>query len=344
MKSKAGINTFIQKICILLFSFFCLLNISFLNVVAKELVPLGEVVGITVETKGVCVVNTGEFESDGKIICPARDAGIVSGDILLKINGEEIASAEGLQRLTDKHGENEIDVLVKRNGEEKGIRLKPAKDNEGKLKIGVFIKDFECGIGTLTFFDPETKEFGALGHGISGIDGCLTEVRSGEVSDAEITSVDKGERGIPGEIVGLISEKNKVVGKVSENIESGVFGYLDLESLKEIYKPSEMMTVETASRNEVRVGDATVLTELSPEGISEYKIKITEINQDESNKKGMVIEITDDRLLEKTGGIVQGMSGSPILQSGKLVGAITHVFVNDPTRGYGIFIDDMLKN
>lgn len=318
---------------------YCLLMLSAanLNVFASEhmLVPGGNTIGITVSTNGLTVINTAEFSDENGILCsPAKEAGLRGGDIILKINGCEVNSVAELEKSTDKS--ESLDVLYKRDGYEHTTKITPKRDlTDGKFRIGIWIKDSASGIGTMTYYDPTSGNFGALGHGICSTNEDLIEIRGGEILKAEITSIRRGEKGAPGELIGIFGDKKDIIGNVEKNTADGVFGHTKS-------KKSENL-VEVAERCEVKEGAATILCNVESEAVREYSVKIVKINDDEESSKGMIIKITDSDLLEKTGGIVRGMSGSPILQNGKLVGAVTHVFVNDPTRGYGIFIENMLK-
>ncbi len=315
-----------------------IITISWGNCFAKTLVPVGKTIGITVDLCGVSVVNTSEFEdTEGNVTSPAQEAGIKSGDIILKINDKPVTSAEELPETSN--GEK-LAVLIRRNGEEKKIDVYPKKDlSDGKYRIGVWLKDSTSGIGTLTYYDPETQEFGALGHGICESDTTLTEITDGKILDAEIASVTRGEKGKPGELLGIFADNKNTLGLIFQNSNVGIYGKLNSNA----QIPSSLGGIETAMRSEVSEGDATILSNIHGKEVCEYSAKILKINSDESAEKGMIIKITDKDLIEKTGGIVQGMSGSPVIQNGKLVGAVTHVFVNDPTRGYGIFIENMLN-
>lgn len=303
---------------------------------AKELIPCGEVVGICIASNGVYVIDTAEFEGvDGVSSSPAADAGICAGDILVSMNGKSITSADTLAKLTDEMGDSPIEVMLNRNGDEKSLTVNVKRSADGHFRMGVWIKDCESGIGTMTYVDPETQGFGALGHGICDSGGKTAQIRDGDVLKADVTSVRRGERGSPGELCGVFSQEADILGEVDVNCDFGVFG-----TVKQGKFSGE--TTETAEREEVVEGEAVILSNFDGGQIAEYSAEITKINKDENDSKGMIIKITDSRLIEKTGGIVQGMSGSPIIQNGKLVGAVTHVFVNDPTRGYGIFIANML--
>ena len=338
LKNFKSSATFIRAVFLLLFSFSILFEPSLAH--AQSVIPIGKTVGITVKLSGVVVVGTAEFEnSDGKICCPASDAGIKCGDIILSIDGTQITSAKVLEETTKGIKSDEISVLIERDGEQKTLKLTPQISSaDNKHKLGIWIKDSSSGIGTLTCYDPQTQEFVGLGHGISDFDENLTKISSGSVMEANVASIKRGEKGNPGELIGIFSEDSPKIGTISENNPTGIKGRLNNNaSVSSKFQPTEV-----ANCDEVTEGDITILSNIEGNDSEEYSAKILKINKDKSSVRSMVIKITDERLIEKTGGIVRGMSGSPILQNGRIVGAVTHVFVNDPTRGYGIFIENML--
>lgn len=307
----------------------------------KLLIPVGQTVGVTLFLDGVTIVDTAEVEdSQGKRHTPAKDAGIVPGDIVTEINGTAIRSATQLEELVNAQGASPLSIKIQNNEGEKTVRIQPERSaDDGCYRLGVWIKDAASGIGTVTYFDPETREFGALGHGISENPNQETvPIQGGNILNAAIVSIQKGEKGCPGELVGVFSEDREKLGSISANTVVGLKGTLDPKAELIIMEPP----LPTADRHTVHRGEAEILSHVEGNKIQRFSAEIQRINKDESSTKGMVIKITDPKLLEKTGGIVQGMSGSPIIQDGKLVGAVTHVFVNDPTRGYGIFIENML--
>ncbi len=304
---------------------------------SKALIPVGKTIGITASLDGICVVNTAEFKSkDGNMCCPSKDAGILPGDKIIGINENEIESAKDLENILNNANSNEMTIKIMRNGNEKDLKVYAEKSAQSdSYKLGLWIKDSCSGIGTLTYYDPETRNFGALGHGICDTDNNLILITSGKLLNAEITSVKRGEKGSPGELIGVFSEKDDELGSITSNSSCGINGKLKVS-------PDNKSKMQTAEYNEIYEGSATILSNIEKNTIEEYSAEIIKINKDIESEKSFVIKITDKRLLEKTGGIVRGMSGSPIIQNGKLVGAVTHVFVNDPTRGYGIFIENML--
>ena len=311
----------------------CMVLMSFAQVslaAGRQLVPVGDVVGISLETEGVLVVG---FPNEGS--SAAKSAGIKAGDVIVQIG--EMPITCGLDVGNAEIGTQPIEITVVRDGEEKQITVTPQIGESGVPELGLWMRDSLSGIGTVTFYDPETKLFGALGHGVNDMDtGVIMPVGDGVVAEARVTEVVKGRCGAPGQLTGEF-DYGTVVGYVSENTLFGIFGTVTDTSALEC---AEM--IETADKEDVHTGEAVIISCVEGEGPREFDIEI--IRTDMNNKEGhnFVVRITDEELLEITGGIVQGMSGSPIIQDGKLVGAVTHVLVNDPTRGYGIFIENML--
>ena len=302
---------------------------------AQRLVPLGTAAGIRLETEGVLVVGLSGVQAGEETVFPARDAGILEGDMLRTVNGAPIHSAEELQSaLEQSAGPVQLELL--RDGEALTLQAEPVPGGDGKPRLGVWIRDSVLGIGTLTFYDPETGAYGALGHGIGGKDaGGLLEIRGGELLHAEIGGVKRSASGDPGELQGSY-EPGQPIGSISANTEAGIFGVL--------YQAPEGKTIPVAPRDAVHLGDAKILTCIEGGEAQTYSIRICALyHTAEAGHRDMLIEVTDRTLLEKTGGIVQGMSGSPILQDGAIVGAVTHVLVNNPAKGYGIRIEHMLE-
>lgn len=297
----------------------------------------GMPVGLYMETQGVLVVDTGEItDKDGVQAEPAAHIA-KSGDYILEVNGTPVFRKKDLIQNIEACNGKTMELLVNRNGEEIPLSISPVLDQNDEYKLGLWVRDNTQGIGTMTYIDEEGK-FGALGHGISDTDtGELLDISQGELYEAEIVSIQKGEKGIPGELSGYIEyEQEKKIGTIEKNTGLGIFGKVsDVERL-----PHEKVMVGYSQ--EVKEGKAKLLTNLNGE-VKAYDIEITEIywNKSDTNK-AFEIQVTDPKLLEETGGIVQGMSGSPILQDGKLIGAVTHVFVQDSSKGYGIFIENML--
>ncbi len=299
----------------------------------QEVCASGELIGLRLHNKGLIVTGTAPIKCNEKSYSPAKDAGILPGDVILEINGMEIASGEDVASLLTQNSS----LTILRSNSIKKLTLSPVlDDSDGIYKMGLWVRDSTAGIGTLTFYDEENNRYGALGHAISDADtGVLFDVQKGSIEKSNVVSITKGTSGTPGEIMGSFSSSGKVLGTVEKNCEAGIFGkFLPDSDLEGKNYPVGVMS-------QVKEGKATILSTVD-NNTKEYEITILRSMPFGSATKGMMIEITDKELLHKAGGIIQGMSGSPIIQNGKIVGAVTHVFVNDPTRGYGIFIENML--
>ena len=298
----------------------------------KYLIPSGEAIGVKLYTDGVLVVGISDVtDSFGNISQPAKDAGIIMGDRILSVNGEQIENIDDFTDKINEAGEKAV-LEIAREDQKFSVELMPSHSKDGGYKVGLWVRDSTAGIGTLTFYNPENRTFSALGHGICDSDtkGLMT-VRKGSINACRIRSVIKGERGIAGELAGDFSGIE--IGEITKNTHAGICGNVGSIPQEE--------PIPMASRFEVKKGTAEILCDVDGSGPRRYKIEITRIQKGQDGKN-LVLKVIDDRLINKTGGIVQGMSGSPIIQNDKLVGAVTHVFVNDPMRGYGIFIENML--
>jgi len=300
----------------------------------SQAIPGGSTIGLKLYLDGLLVVGKSDIESGGGKICPGGEAGIEKGDRILKINGETVTDVTVFCKKIQGSCGGEINLLISRGEKSYEKKVRPVfYEGTGEYKIGLWVRDSAAGIGTVTFILSDGT-FGALGHGISDIDTKkLITLKEGEVLGSRITSVLKGEAGTPGDLKGSFSDGFS--GEVLKNTSVGVFGVLSDGVADE--KP-----IEIASKNEVQAGAAQIISTVEGNMKERFDVEIETVFPFIGNSKNMVIKITDPDLLQKTGGIVQGMSGSPIIQNGKLVGAVTHVFVNDPTRGYGIFIENML--
>ena len=279
----------------------------------------GENIGIELNSKGVIIVGT--YEVNGKN--PAKEAGIHAGDKITKINNKEVSSIEEM-----------LNIVEKTTNKENKTTLRLTKTNDNIYKTGLYVKDTISGVGTLTYIDPNTKLFGALGHEIIEKNtGQKLEIKDGKIYSSTVTGITRSDIGKPGEKNARYDSSN-IFGKVKENTTNGIFGnYTSTLPDKKLYK--------VAKDNEVKMGDATILTVIDGNIVESFGINILKVSTNEV--KNILFEITDSRLLKKTGGIVQGMSGSPIIQDDYIVGAVTHVVVDDPTKGYGIFITKMLE-
>ena len=302
-----------------------------------KLLPGGIAFGVKFYTAGVMVIGFDDVENQGKKSNPAYDAGIRAKDVITKINGKELGSAAELTEAVEGCNGKEIAVTYKRDGKEYTASLTPKySDSEGRYKTGLWVRDSGAGIGTVTFIDPKTLAFGGLGHGICDSEtGGLIPMDRGTVLGVTIGGVEKGLPGAPGEIKGYFARTK--CGALFSNTQCGVFGVFS-EMPQGL--PEKAMPIGT--RGDVCEGDAYIWCTLDDSGPHNYSIRISDINRSAGGNKCFTVTVTDKALIEKTGGIVQGMSGSPIIQNGKLVGAVTHVLINDPTTGYGIFIENML--
>ena len=296
--------------------------------------------GIKLLMKGVMVTGTADVEAEnGEKVCPAEDAGIEKGDIICLADGVEVLSNEKLQSIISGSSGNKISLRIDRGGREFTTELQPVySGRSGSWRGGMWVRDSIAGIGTMTFINKKTGSFAGLGHPICDADtGELVPVSSGEAVPVEVSGTKRGEKGIPGELLGTFRRGEKL-GDLSVNNESGVYGRLSPETLDDL----EIKEYPLGYRQDIKRGDAEIYTTIKGSKPKSYSIEIEDVdyNSDDS-AKNMVIRITDPELLEATGGIVQGMSGSPVIQDGKLIGAVTHVFVADPTRGYAIFAENM---
>ena len=321
-----------------LFNLFPVKDVT-VNVIPKtKVVPLGKTIGMRLYTEGVLVVGMSEIE--GKK--PYENSGIETGDKIVEVNNVEIKSTDELIQCVNSANGSSVEIkYINDKNEEEVANITPAKTAENEYKLGLWVRDAAAGVGTVTFYEPSSGEFGALGHGINDVDTYeLIDIANGEIVTTNIIDIVKGEKGSPGEIRGII-EGERTIGNVSKNTSFGVYGnMLDTTSLN-INKESEL---EVANRSEIKLGKAEIMCELENGKVEKYEIEIQKIFLDNnSDNKSMLIKVTDEELIEKTGGIIQGMSGAPVIQNGKFIGAVTHVLVNDPQMGYAIFGDLMIK-
>lgn len=306
-----------------------------------KVIPGGNCFGVKFFTKGVIIINLADIQTENGIFSPAKRAGLNVKDIILSVDGKEINTVEEMAKAVEDSKGEEMTIVYERDGKTYECKMEAGLSlSDKKYKTGIWVRDSTAGIGTVTYYNPKNKTFAGLGHGICDVDtGTLMPLLRGSVVDVEITDIVKGRKGNPGEIKGDFGTQKK--GVLTGNSKSGVYGIIDknFDDQNEISK-----AVDIAKSSEVTEGKAIIYSEIDQNGVSEYEVLISDIDKNDKGVKNFVVEITDNRLLEKTGGIIQGMSGSPIIQNGKLIGAITHVFVNDPKKGYGIFIENMLKN
>ena len=312
---------------------------------ADTILVSGSTVGIYMETSGVLVIDTGEILStNGEIQEPAKNI-LKSGDYILSLNQQKISCKQDLIKDLEKLNGDTVTVNIRRNNTTMPVSLTPVQDSSGNFKLGIWVRDDTQGIGTLTYVTKDEK-FGALGHGISDIDtGNLLSIKGGNLYCAQILGVQKGEKGSPGELSGLIRYRDdNIIGKIGENTGNGIYGSFYKNSGTNSSEKISLREIKIGYKQELKTGPASILCNVG-DGVKEYAAEITRIDMNhEDTNKSFVIRVTDPELLDATGGIVQGMSGSPVLQNGKAVGAVTHVFVQDATSGYGIFLENMLEH
>lgn len=301
---------------------------------SRQVIPLGSAFGIKLFTDGVIVASLSDIYTEEGVCCPAAEAGILPGDYLLQADGLDIPDNGALARYIGSSQGESISFQVRREDQVFSVEVTPVY-GEGSFKTGMWVRDSAAGIGTLTFYDPATGVFAGLGHGICDMDtNGVMALKSGEPAPIALSGIVKGQADSPGQLRGYFSSEESL-GTLLANRETGVYGTLHQAPAGE--------AVETLTREEVATGPVQLLVSLDETGPQLYEAEIQEIINRDKTTKNLVVQVTDPRLLERTGGIVQGMSGAPILQNGKLAGAITHVFTEDPTLGYGIFISNMLE-
>ena len=301
---------------------------------ARMLVPVGHTVGIKLFARGVLVVKL----SDGGT--PAKSCGLQTGDVIVKCGGVSVTSTEQFQTLLQENGGDATDLQVRRDGENVTLSVSPQQNDQGQYAIGAWIRDSMAGIGTMTYYDPESGAFGALGHGITDVDTAqLMPFSSGSILPSTVKAVKKGAAGQAGELRGDF-DLTQDLGTLSANTSAGVFGTVEADG----FAASLSQALPVAAASEVRTGPAVILSNVEGDNVQEYDVEILQIVEGSADGRDLVISVTDPELIAATGGIVQGMSGSPILQNGKFVGAVTHVLLNDPTKGYGILMETMLKS
>ena len=300
---------------------------------AKTLVPVGHTVGIKLFSEGVVVVGLAEVEGPKGMETPGAACGLKVGDVIEEANGQDVHSTEQFSALLQ--GGGQVDLSVSRDGQDLRLKAKPVMGVDGTYRLGAWIRDSMAGIGTVTFYDPETGVFGALGHGITDVDtGLLMPLGEGAVMGSTVKAVKRGSSGTPGELRGSFDLSHDL-GSLSVNTERGIFGRLEPGKL------TEGTAVPVAEPGEIHVGPAQILSNVEGDTVETYDIEIVKISKD-TPTQNLLLRVRDPRLTANTGGIVQGMSGSPIIQDGKLVGAVTHVLISDPQKGYGILIENML--
>ena len=324
-----------------LFGFLSFKNVDIRVIEDQELIPVGMPVGIYVKTDGVLVVGTGEFKGvDGVSYSPAKYV-LKSGDYICCVDGEPVTEKDDFTRRVENSGGREIRLTVERDGEKMDVKVTPARDVAGSYKIGVWIRDNAQGVGTMTYIDSRGN-FGALGHGITDVDtSTLMHMEDGTLYQTDIVDIQKGSAGNPGEMTGMIIySDDRILGEITDNSVQGIFGICNSRALE----MGEKEPLPIGLKQEIKLGPARVLCTV--DGVTRYyDVDITAVHLDHDNvNRGIELTVTDPDLLAATGGIVQGMSGSPIIQNGKFIGAVTHVLVQDSRKGYGIFIENMLEH
>ena len=331
MKKKINVLfAFILTLSLILF-----INGNGMTAKAETELYLGGIsAGLTIKTEGATVIGLSDIVTKDGVFSPAKNADIKVGDIVISINGKKVNGAKSITSILSTCGENPVEIVLERNGKKVIKYVLPKKDQNGTYKLGFFLRDDLNGIGTITYF-TKNGEFGALGHPVSDDDGKTIPLSGGTSYLCSVIGVVKGQRGKAGEIKGIFVEDTKI-GTLKKNSNTGVYGTADGN-----YKYKELPLTTTG---EATMGKATITTCIDGVTTKDYQISIVKIDKNNKENKNLVIKILDKELLAETNGILQGMSGSPIVQGGKIVGAVTHVFINDPSRGFGILIDKMLEN
>ena len=302
----------------------------------RMVVPGGQSVGVSLSYGGAYVDDLGEIETaDGTEVSPAAEAGIKKGDIITALNGDETGTVDEFTKRLNRLGDGEEAELTVRDGSgSREVSLVPVRALDCRLKIGAWIMDAASGVGTITYYDPATGGFAAVGHSITGTE---TADGGGDVYKAEIVGVRKGEAGAPGELIGVYSEDRRKIGEISGCGSHGISGTVsNPENLISVRQP-----VPVGDKDSAHKGEAIICSNIEGSGIGDYSIEITDVNKDDNEGKNIIFKVTDRELISKTGGIVRGMSGSPIIQDGKLIGSVTHVLVKEPDMGYGVFVENM---
>jgi stage IV sporulation protein B len=311
-----------------------------------KLIPGGQTVGVKLNTIGALVVGHHAIQSQQfKKISPAEIAKVQMGDVILSVNHQKVKSAKHFAELIQQFSatSDKLELEIQRADQKIFTHIKPIFDTQAqKYRLGIYVRDSAAGIGTMTFYSNLYKVYGALGHMITDADSqAPLLVKNGEILPAEVTSIKKGEKGAPGEKRAQIITHQPPIGNIEKNTDFGIFGELAVPPQKGLIQ----QPLSIATRDEIKEGPAKILTVVEGQKVDSFAIEIMHLNSQESPEtRSMVLRITDPRLLAKTGGIIQGMSGSPIIQNGKIIGAVTHVFVNDPTSGYGCYIEWMLRD
>ena len=321
-----------------LLNFLPLKTVELTSLEDRKLIPGGMPFGVKFFTEGLLIAGFCDVTTESGEVNPAKEAGLKLNDVITHINGNAVIKTESLSLAIDRSGGEEITLTYTRGDSSHDTKITPVKCmTDGKYKTGIMIRDSGAGIGTVSFIDPESGAFAGLGHGICNSEnGALIPMLRGAVVDVTISGIEKGISGTPGEIKGFFNQKK--LGSMIKNTECGVYGVFSDPPANPL-SPA----LPIGLKSDITAGEATIFCTLDDRVMKAYTVNISDINRNAEGGKCFTVKVTDPMLIEKTGGIVQGMSGSPIIQNGKLVGAVTHVLVNDPTRGYGIFIENMLS-
>lgn len=326
-----------EKITLSLFNILELKDVSVTTIEKTKVVPLGNTIGLKLYSNGVLVIGMTEIEGQK----PYENSGIEEGDLITYVNNKQVTTTEELVKCVNNSQGQIIDITYVRDGQEYVTCIEPIETIDKEYKLGLWVRDGAAGIGTVTYYEPSTGKFAALGHGIVDSDtDKLISIESGEVVTTNVINIQKGEEGKPGQIKGTVTN-GQTIGEVYTNTEFGIYGKITSKNRLNIIDENSL---EVATRDEIQEGEAKIILTLEDGIRKEYSIEITKIyKNNNTDNKSMLIKVTDEKLLNLTGGIIQGMSGAPIVQNGKFIGAVTHVFINNPTEGYGVFGDLMIK-
>lgn len=307
----------------------------------RYVVPGGHSIGVALRTRGVLVVGVSDIAAEGGAVCPARAADLRAGETIVGVGGAQVNSVDEFVERISMNAGAPIELEISGESGLRTATVEPVLDpHDGCYRLGAWVRDSTAGVGTLSFYDPSTHRYGALGHAICDVDtGDIMTVSDGEILKSDVVSIREGAKGSPGELRGAFIEKAERLGSISDNLKCGIYGSMYGDVLNPLYPNG----IAVSNRTLVHTGQAQLLTTLDAGGIRAYDCEITQVfRQDAPSTRSMVLRITDPELIALTGGIVQGMSGSPLIQDGMLIGAVTHVFINDPAQGYGIYIDWMM--
>jgi len=308
----------------------------------RRVVVGGHSIGVMLQSRGIMVVGFAPIVGkNGEKLYPARDSGVEIGDLIMKVDGKRVISENDLARIVDGTDQGQLSLDIKRQNRQLTVSVKSVLCQEtGRKRVGLFVRDGIAGVGTLTFWDPETRAYGALGHIILDADTRQgIDVLRGRIVSASVQALKMGHPGQPGEKIGVFNRSGPVVGSITSNNNCGIFG----KTTVAVNNPLFEYPLEVGYAHQVKPGPASIFTVVNGDQIERFSVNIEKVYPQRQNGKGMVIRVTDPRLISLSGGIIQGMSGSPIVQNNRIIGAVTHVFLNDPQRGYGIFMDNMLS-